>query len=256
MTEEAPLFRLSGVVAGYGERPVLDGVDLELRSGERMALVGANGAGKSTLLHVITGLIPARSGTIEAFGVLRRSEADFRPVRLRAGLVFQDADDQLFCPTVIEDIAFGPLNLGQSREDAFETARVTLASLALSHLETRIIHRLSGGEKRLVSIAAVLAMRPDVLLLDEPTVGLDPDAYDRLTDILQTLPQAMIIVAHDLHFMNRLATTALLLKGGRSYRGRVQYHAHRHSHAHVHFEPAAVGEDGSSKHDGRESPRL
>src|SRR5690606_36182994 len=100
--------------------------------------------------------IPARAGTMEAFGAVRRSEADFRDVRVRAGLVFQDADDQLFCPTVIEDVAFGPLNLGEGREAAFETARATLRSLGLSHLEQRITHRLSGGEKRLVSIAAVL----------------------------------------------------------------------------------------------------
>ncbi|BCP54822.1 energy-coupling factor ABC transporter ATP-binding protein [Kaistia sp. 32K] len=241
-TEEAPLIRLSGVVAGYADVPVLDGLDLELRAGERLVLLGANGAGKSTLLHVITGFIPVRAGTIEAFGAPRRSEADFREVRARAGLVFQDADDQLFCPTVLEDVAFGPLNLGQTRDEAYETARVTLRSLELLHLADRVTHRLSGGEKRLVSIAAVLAMRPEVLLLDEPTVGLDPDAYARLGDILESLPQAMIIVAHDAHFMSRLATTALLLRDGRGHRGTVHQHAHHHSHAHVHFEHEVSGE--------------
>jgi len=243
MTAPAPLLRLSGIVAGYAAaKPVLDGVDLVLNPGERMVLLGANGAGKSTLLHVVTGFIPARAGTVEAFGEIRRSEADFRAVRVRAGLVFQDADDQLFCPTVIEDVAFGPLNLGQSREEAYETARATLRSLELGHLAERITHRLSGGEKRLVSIAAVLAMRPEVLLLDEPTVGLDPDAYARLSAILEGLPQAMIIVAHDAHFMARFATCALLLKDGRSHRGQVHQHAHSHSHAHVHFEHDAGGE--------------
>ncbi|MBN9026891.1 MAG: ABC transporter ATP-binding protein [Rhizobiales bacterium] len=243
MTAPAPLLRLSGIVAGYAAaKPVLDGVDLVLNPGERMVLLGANGAGKSTLLHVITGFIPATSGTVEAFGALCRTEADFRAVRVRAGLVFQDADDQLFCPTVIEDVAFGPLNLGQSREEAYETARATLRSLELGHLAERITHRLSGGEKRLVSIAAVLAMQPEVLLLDEPTVGLDPDAYARLSAILDALPQAMIIVAHDAHFMARFATCALLLKDGRSHRGQVHQHAHSHSHAHVHFEHDAGGE--------------
>lgn len=241
MSEADPLIRLSGVVAGYGDKPVLDGVDLVLSPGERMVLLGANGAGKSTLLHVITGFLPARAGTIEAFGAPRRSEADFREVRVRAGLVFQDADDQLFCPTVLEDVAFGPLNLGQPREAAFETARATLRSLGLAQFEDRITHRLSGGEKRLVSIAAVLAMRPEVLLLDEPTVGLDPDAYARLCEILADLPQAMIIVAHDAHFMAQLATTALLLKDGRGHRGTLHQHSHQHSHAHVHFEHADSG---------------
>ncbi|WP_018183893.1 energy-coupling factor ABC transporter ATP-binding protein [Kaistia granuli] len=242
MTVTNPLIRLSGVVAGYAGRPVLDGVDLELKPGERMVLLGANGAGKSTLLHVITGFLPVRAGTIEAFGSPRRTEADFRAVRIRAGLVFQDADDQLFCPTVIEDVAFGPINLGQSRDEARETAHATLRSLELGHLADRVTHRLSGGEKRLVSIAAVLAMQPEVLLLDEPTVGLDPDAYARLGDILVALPQAMIIVAHDAHFMARLATTALLLKDGRGHRGTVHQHAHHHSHAHVHFEHEVSGE--------------
>ena len=248
----APLIRLSGTVAGYAGRAVLDGVDLVLNAGERMVLLGANGAGKSTLLHVITGFIPASAGTVEAFGAVRRSEADFRAVRLRAGLVFQDADDQLICPTVIEDVAFGPLNLGQSREEAYETARATLRSLGLDPLADRITHRLSGGEKRLVSIAAVLAMKPEVLLLDEPTVGLDPDAYARLSEILAALPQAMIIVAHDAHFMASLATCALLLKDGRGHRGSIHRHPHHHSHAHVHFEhdvegAIAVGHVG---HDG------
>jgi len=237
-----PLIRLSGIVAGYAAaKPVLDGVDLVLNPGERMVLLGANGAGKSTLLHVITGFIPASAGTVEAFGAVRRTEADFRSVRVRAGLVFQDADDQLFCPTVIEDVAFGPLNLGQSREEAYETARATLRSLELGHLADRVTHRLSGGEKRLVSIAAVLAMQPEVLLLDEPTVGLDPDAYARLSDILEALPQAMIIVAHDAHFMARFATCALLLKDGRGHRGSVHQHPHHHSHAHVHFEHDVEG---------------
>lgn len=238
----APLIRLSGIVAGYAAaKPVLDGVDLVLNPGERMVLLGANGAGKSTLLHVITGFISASGGTVEAFGSIRRSEADFRAVRIKAGLVFQDADDQLFCPTVIEDVAFGPLNLGQSREEAYETARATLRSLELGHLADRVTHRLSGGEKRLVSIAAVLAMQPEVLLLDEPTVGLDPDAYARLSDILDSLPQAMIIVAHDAHFMARFATCAVLLKDGNSHRGSIHQHPHHHSHAHVHFEHDVEG---------------
>lgn len=232
---DVPLLRLTGVAAGYPDRPVLRDVDLVLHAGERLALLGANGAGKSTLLHVITGFVPLRAGTIEAFGAIRRTEKDFREVRARAGLVFQDPDDQLFCPTVLEDVAFGPLNLGASRREARDTAMAVLEELGLAPLAERVTHRLSGGEKRLVSIAAVLAMRPEVLLFDEPTTGLDPDAYERLCEILAGLPQAMVIVAHDAQFVSRLATRAVLLADGVGRAGTIHAHPHVHVHAHVHF---------------------
>jgi cobalt/nickel transport system ATP-binding protein len=237
------LIRLDSVHAGYHGRDVLCGVDLWLAPGERLALLGANGAGKSTLLHVITGLIPVAQGKIEAFGAPRRKEKDFVEVRARAGLVFQDADDQLFCPTVLEDVAFGPLNLGQSRDEARATARSTLAELGLAAFENRITHRLSGGEKRLIAIAAVLAMKPDVLLLDEPTTGLDADAYERLCALLERLPQAMIIAAHDAGFVSRIATSAVLIRDGRCHRGTIHAHEHRHAHAHLHFEQDGYGHD-------------
>jgi cobalt/nickel transport system ATP-binding protein len=232
------LIRLAGVHAGYRGRDVLRGVDLALMPGERLALLGANGAGKSTLFHVITGFIPVTAGTIEAFGAQRRAERDFKEVRVRAGLVFQDPDDQLFCPTVLEDVAFGPMNLGRSRDQSRDIAKATLARLGLGSFEDRVTHRLSGGEKRLVAIAAVLAMTPDVLLLDEPTAGLDRDAYERLCALLESLPQAMIIAAHDAEFVDRLATSAALIRDGRCRRGTIHAHSHehRHSHAHLHFE--------------------
>ncbi len=252
MNPPAPLIRLSGVHAGYGGRRVLHGVDLSLAPGERLALLGANGAGKSTLLHVITGFVAATAGTVEAFGAARWQEKDFREVRTRAGLVFQDPDDQLFCPTVIEDIAFGPMNLGQSREQAHATARATLAQLGLAGFEDRITHRLSGGEKRLIAIAAVLAMKPEVLLLDEPTAGLDADAHDRLCGILGQLPQAMIIVAHDAGFVARLANSAVLIRDGISRKGTLHTHDHLHSHAHLHFDEDEQGHGYG--HDERGGP--
>lgn len=236
MSATPDLIRLTGVHAGYHGRAVLRGVDLSLAPGERLALLGANGAGKSTLLHVITGFIPVTAGTIEAFGTPRRQEKDFREVRARAGLVFQDPDDQLFCPTVLDDVAFGPMNLGQGREQAQATARATLVELGLAGFEDRVTHRLSGGEKRLIAIAAVLAMKPDVLLLDEPTTGLDPEAYNRLCEMLERLPQAMLIVAHDAEFVARLANSAVLIHDGVCRRGTLHAHEHRHSHAHLHFE--------------------
>ncbi len=212
----APLFDLRGVVFGYGaELPVLDGVDLTVASGERLGLLGANGAGKSTLLRLMLGLLRPRAGTIVAFGRARRAEKDFREVRRRAGLVFQDPDDQLFCPTLWDDVAFGPANLGWPRQRIDAAVTATLAALGIEHLRHRTPHHLSGGEKRLAALAAVLAMEPEVLLLDEPTAGLDDDARDRLLDVLAALPQAMIVAAHDPGLHDRLRVRRLALREGR-----------------------------------------
>ena len=190
---------------------VLDKVDFSLYPGERVALTGANGAGKTTFLHLLVGLKKAKGGEIHAFGQLRKEEKDFVEVRAKAGFLFQDPDDQLFCPTVLEDVAFGPLNLGRSRTDAISIARDTLASLGMEGFEDRITHQLSGGEKRMITLAAVLAMDPDVLLLDEPSNALDRDARQRLLDTLQALPHAMIIISHDDDFLNQLATRRVRL---------------------------------------------
>lgn len=236
-----PLIRLSGVAGGYPGRPVLRHVDLALHPGERLALLGDNGAGKSTLLHAMVGLIPTTAGQIEAFGKTLRTEADFRAARLRAGLVFQNPDDQLFCPTVIEDVAFGPLNMGKSMAEARSIARATLDRLGLDGYADRVTHRLSGGEKRLVTVAAVLAMEPEILLLDEPTTGLDARAYERLCDLLAGLPQAMVIVAHEPRFISRLASRAVLIRDGRSCEGVIEEHAHILRHAHFQAPAAGIG---------------
>ena len=216
MSDPSPLIRLSGIRFGYAgaARPVLDGLDLTLHAGERVAVAGPNGAGKSTLLQIVVGLLVPAAGTLEAFGAERREEKDFREVRRRAGLVFQDPDDQLFCPTVREDVAFGPLNLGLGKRAAAERATETLESLGLHGYEERITHHLSGGEKRLVALATVLAMRPRVLLLDEPTNALDAEATERLLAILENLGQAMMIVSHDRDTRLRLATRSLVLQQG------------------------------------------
>ncbi|OHB66653.1 MAG: energy-coupling factor ABC transporter ATP-binding protein, partial [Planctomycetes bacterium RBG_13_63_9] len=176
---------------------------------------GANGCGKTTLLHLIVGLLRPDSGTVEAFGKIRRTESDFHEVRCRAGLLFQETDDQLFCPTVAEDVAFGPLNLGRSRREVRHIVADTLESLGLGGYQQRITYKLSGGERRLVALATVLAMQPDVLLLDEPTSGLDPQATDRLTRILCDLPQAMVVVCHDQHFNRQVTTGTLQLSDGK-----------------------------------------
>ena len=211
-----PLIDLSGIHFGYPGHPaVLNGIDLQLFSGERLCLTGANGAGKSTLFHLIVGLLSPAQGRIVAFGRERAKEADFHEVRRRAGLVFQDPDDQLFCPTVVEDIAFGPLNMGKTRIEAAAIVETVLARLNLGHLRERITHRLSGGEKRLVTLASVLAMEPDVLLLDEPTNALDEPATERIVEILNGLPQAMIVISHDTHFRRKIVTRSLRLHEGR-----------------------------------------
>lgn len=213
---QGPLFTLRGIQFDYpGCGPVLRGVDLALAPGQRLALTGPNGAGKSTLLWLMLGLLTPTAGTIDAFGKPRCVEADFTEVRRRAGLLFQDPDDQLFCPTVLEDCAFGPLSLGWSRAAAIAAVDRTLEQLGLGHLRGRVTHHLSGGEKRLVSLATVLCMTPEVLLLDEPTNALDEPTRERLLAILDALPQAMLIVSHDRAFRERLASDERQLRDGR-----------------------------------------
>jgi len=210
------LFEVTDLRFAYPHRPpVLTGAAMSLAAGERLAITGPNGAGKSTLMQILVGLLRPQAGRVVAFGAERRAEADFHEVRRRAGYVFQDPDDQLFCPTVAEDVAFGPLNLGLGRAEALAVVDRVLAQVGLDGFGDRITHKLSGGEKRLVSLACVLAMEPEVLLLDEPTNGLDEDTTARLSDILLRLPQAMIVISHDPHFRRRIATRTLRLQRGR-----------------------------------------
>ena len=210
------LIELESLRFGYsGANPVLHDVTLSVETGDRLSITGANGAGKSTLLKLIVGLLTPEAGVIRAFGRVRRMEVDFEEVRRRVGFVFQDADDQLFCPTVAEDVAFGPLNLGKSRDEALTIVDDVLRRLDLTRLRDRITHHLSGGEKRLVTLATVLAMDPEVLLLDEPTNALDVDNWARLVDIINALPQAVLLVSHDPAFREAIAPRALHLSGGR-----------------------------------------
>lgn len=210
------LLELDRVVFAYpGRPPVLDGLELRVEAGARLAITGPNGAGKSTLLRLLVGLARPQAGRVLAFGRERQSEADFREVRRRVGLVFQDPDDQLFCPTVLEDVAFGPLNLGHRPAAARAIAERTLARLGLIGFAERVTHKLSGGEKRLVSLATVLAMDPEVLLLDEPSNFLDEATTARLEAILNDLEQTLVVVSHDRHFRRKVAASELALEGGR-----------------------------------------
>lgn len=210
-----PLIRLSDVSFNYHDGPpILDHVNLDVPKGARIGLVGPTGGGKTTILRLIVGLIRPTSGQVEVLGKARTTEESFAEVRRKVQLLFQDPEDQLFSPTVLEDVAFGPLNTGKSREESIVIAQETLASLGLNGYEDKITHKLSGGQKRLVSLAAVLAMKPDALLLDEPENGLDEESVKRLVDILWGLPLTMIVVSHHRNFLERVVTTGLVVRKG------------------------------------------
>lgn len=228
-----PLIDLSDIRFGYpGGPPVLDHLDFHLHAGDRIGIVAPNGSGKTTLFHIIMGLLKPDAGTVTIFGTRRSEEKDFVEVRRRVGLLFQDADDQLFSPTVLDDVAFGPLNLGKSREAAVAVARRTLSFLGLEGFEERITTKLSGGEKRLVSLATVLAMEPEVLLLDEPSSGLDAGTKTALIDILSALDLAIVLISHEFDFMSKIAHHIYTMANGR-IRLDEELHVHTHHHAHA-----------------------
>ena len=210
------MIHLRDVTFGYTPgRPVLNRLNFQLDAGEKVGLIGPNGSGKTTLFHLVVGLLTPSEGAIEIFGKVRREEPDFWEVRERVGLLFQDADDQLFCPTVAEDVAFGPLNLGKGHEETAEIVRATLETLGLQGFEDRVTYHLSGGEKRLVSFATVLAMSPDILLLDEPTSGLHEDTTERIVSILTDHVPSYVIISHDRRFLERTTQKIHRLSDGR-----------------------------------------
>ncbi|MFP7754131.1 energy-coupling factor ABC transporter ATP-binding protein [Thermodesulfobacteriota bacterium B35] len=212
------------------DRPVFDNLNFSFRGGH-MGLIGDNGSGKTTLFHIMVGLLAPDSGQVLFNGKVMESEEDFTLLRRQVGMLFQNADDQLFSPSVLEDIAFGPLNLGFRPEEAREIALTTLDRVGLAGYEDRITHHLSGGEKRLVALATVLAMEPEILLLDEPTNDLDNAARRRLLDILGSLDQSLILISHDWDFLSRLTSTFYALENGQLVRSnRVSIHQHQHVH--------------------------
>ncbi|MBE0584343.1 MAG: ABC transporter ATP-binding protein [Desulfofustis sp.] len=231
---DSPLIELQAVSFAYPDgAPILDQVDLALAAHQRIGLIGANGSGKTTLFNLIMGLIKPTTGRICFRGLPVVTEDEFKNLRREVGLLFQDADDQLFSPTVLEDIAFGPLNLGASTDEARNRALHTLAELGLSHLEQRITHQLSGGEKKLVALATILVMKPVALLLDEPTNNLDPATRDRLIDILAGLDLAAIIISHDYDFLAATCRDTCIMENGKVLTGEpsslhTHYHVHRH----------------------------
>ena len=193
---------------------VLKEISLVLTEGEQVALIGANGVGKSTLLKLFVGLLSPQRGRVSVSG-LPVEKANLVAVRRAAGYVFQDAESQLFLANVWEDVAFGPRNEGLVGEDLRHRVDEALSSVGLTALAAEHVYRLSGGQKRLASIATVLALRPDSLLLDEPTLALDPRNRRAVIRALSALPCAKLIATHDLDFVLDACTRVLLMDDGR-----------------------------------------
>lgn len=209
-----PLVSVRALGFSYpGGTPVLRGVSFDVRAGERVALLGANGAGKSTLLQQLNGLLLPAAGSVRIDGIEVR-EQTLRAVRARVGFVFQDADDQLFLPTVLEDVAFGPLNAGVARAQAHDASVRLLESLGIAAHADRAAHHLSGGEKRLAALATVLVSQPLLLVLDEPTGELDARARQRIVRLLRERAETLLLATHDLEVARAVCERAVVLAAG------------------------------------------
>ncbi len=207
--------RVTGLHYAYPDgREALRGVDLEVGSGERVAVLGPNGAGKTTLMLHLNGVLTPRQGSVEVDG-LTVGKPNLREVRRRVGIVFQDPDDQLFCPTVRQDVAFGPANLGLGPTEVDERVQAALAAVGMTAVADRPPHHLSLGERRRVAVATVLAMGPTTLVLDEPSANLDPAARAELAGVLAGLDVALLVVTHDLLYARELCARAVILDAGR-----------------------------------------
>jgi cobalt/nickel transport system ATP-binding protein len=195
----------------------LNGVDFQLLPGESVALLGANGSGKTTFVMHLNGLLGAERsgdrGSVEVCG-MPVNKANLAAVRRKIGMVFQDSESQLFMPTVLEDVAFGPLNLGLSPTAAADRARAELERVGMAGAAARAPYHLSAGEKKRVAIAGILAMDPEILVLDEPTTFLDPPGQRALADLLRNLPQAKILVTHDALFAGSICSRAVFFQNG------------------------------------------
>ncbi len=194
--------------------PALSDVSLNLAHGEKVALVGPNGAGKSTLLLHLNGILPRQSGQLRV-SELDVSGKNLGRVRALVGLVFQQPDDQLFSPTVFDDVAFGPIYQGLSQEEVHLRVEEALTQVSMCEYIHRVSHHLSVGEKKRIAIASVLSMKPAVLVLDEPTAGLDPRARRTLIELLRRLPQTMIVATHDLPMVRELLPRTIVMDQGR-----------------------------------------
>ncbi|OAA19024.1 cobalt/nickel transport system ATP-binding protein [Frankia sp. EI5c] len=209
-----PAVEVDGLAFAYPDgRQVLFGIDLTVAHGERVAVLGPNGAGKTTLMLHLNGILTAGAGSIRVAGMPVTS-GNMREIRRRVGLVFQDPDDQLFMPTVGQDVAFGPANLGLRGAELAERVADALAAVGLAGYAERAPHHLSLGERRRAAVATVLAMRPDVLVLDEPSANLDPAGRRELAEVLGGLELTLIMVTHDLPYALQLCPRSVILDEG------------------------------------------
>ena len=207
------MIKFKNVSFSYGEHDVLCAVSFKIGEGEQVGLIGANGAGKSTIMKAALGLITC-AGEIVVDGMAMERE-NLSSIRKELGYVLQDSDNQMFMPTVLEDMIFGPINYGMCREDAEKTAEDTLRQLGLEHLKNRHNHKMSGGEKRMAAIATILAMQPKAMLMDEPSTALDPRNRRTLINTLNKLPVTKIIASHDLDLILDTCDRVLLLSDGK-----------------------------------------
>jgi cobalt/nickel transport system ATP-binding protein len=209
-----PVLDLRRVAYAYpGGHQALYGVDLHVHPGETVALLGPNGAGKTTLVLHLNGILTPGHGSVSVSG-LPVTEENLLEVRRRVGIVFQDPDDQLFMPTVRDDVAFGPANLGLRGAELEARVEEALAAVDVTDLADRAPHHLSFGQRRRVAIATVLAMRPEILVLDEPSSNLDPASRRELADILRSLGVTILMVTHDLPYAVELCERSVVLSEG------------------------------------------
>ena len=216
----APAIDVRDLAFAYPDgRQALFGVNARIEPGERVALLGPNGAGKTTFVMHLAGLLGAAAGGVGAgdlaIGGLAVTRARLREIRRRVGIVFQDPDDQLFMPTVRDDVAFGPANLGLRGSELDAAVDAALDAVGMRDVADRPPHHLSFGQRRRVAVATVLAMRPQVLVLDEPSSNLDPASRRELADILVSLDVTMLMVTHDLPYALQLCPRSVLMDGGR-----------------------------------------
>jgi cobalt/nickel transport system ATP-binding protein len=194
----------------------LYGVNLSIQKGERVALLGPNGAGKTTLVMHMNGIHPTSHGSIHVAGQLvdSKNKESIKQIRSKVGIVFQDPDDQLFMPTVGEDVAFGPYNMGLRDAELSKVVDEALELVGMSEFKDRPPHHLSFGQRRRVAVATVLAMKPEILILDEPSSNLDPASRRELADILRSLDITIVMVTHDLPYAFELCERSVILSGG------------------------------------------
>jgi cobalt/nickel transport system ATP-binding protein len=212
-----PSLQISNLAFAYPDgNQALYGVNLTINKGERVALLGPNGAGKTTLVMHMNGIHPTMQGEVRIAGELvdAKNKATLKKIRSKVGIVFQDPDDQLFMPTVGEDVAFGPFNMGLRGDELSAVVDEALTQVGMLEFRDRPPHHLSFGQRRRVAVATVLAMKPEILVMDEPSSNLDPASRRELAEIVRSLDVTIVMVTHDLPYALELCERSVILSGG------------------------------------------